>query len=521
MIFRKFDSAFFAFSFLILILISGTVQSNADVRVIGGKDADKEKYPFIAHLSTPEYSSEPFCGATYIGGKKVLTAAHCVVAADYDDTFLEVLMITIGDYDVTKKETEKQFSVERIVIHPGYDSQTLANDIAIIFLEKEPVGIDEASLPKMNMKNVFNSKTVLTVAGWGVTDEGNVSDILQEVDVNFVSDKLCRTSYEDYLMTGKTICAGDIIWGGIDACQGDSGGPLFYTDLDGTLVQTGIVSWGIGCALAEYPGVYANTGAHLSFIESPDKFLDGQITFVSDDTKSPNVPLGLVKYPITLQNTSDSVANVTSLYIDDGQLLTNPCKQALEPNQSCTIDTTLQVKTGRTIYEATAYTETASAPSYLPIDITGIGKDNVDNEDFASLKLPSVIVPLGKNPWSISDGQMKAVPSAGDGYSMTMLDKFPKGTLSFTAKNNTAFAGLFIYVNQKEVISYFTGEKNINLKLDQESNFVEFYYEGLPANENFGETVAVRDMKFKAGNIGLLSFVILIFFAYNRKIRNL
>jgi trypsin len=56
------------------------------------------------------------------------------------------------------------------------------------------------------------------------------------------------------------ICAG-VPQGGKDACQGDSGGPLVVQDK-----LVGIVSWGLSCALAAYPGVYSNVATLKSFI---------------------------------------------------------------------------------------------------------------------------------------------------------------------------------------------------------------------------------------------------------------
>lgn len=53
------------------------------------------------------------------------------------------------------------------------------------------------------------------------------------------------------------------------ACQRDSGGPLVAYE-DGNKKKPlliGVVSWGKGCAVAKYPGVYAKVIAAREWIE--------------------------------------------------------------------------------------------------------------------------------------------------------------------------------------------------------------------------------------------------------------
>ena len=52
----------------------------------------------------------------------------------------------------------------------------------------------------------------------------------------------------------------------MDKCHGDHGGPLVYFQKHSNYVQTGLVSFGIGCAEAAYPGVYARVSKVMPWI---------------------------------------------------------------------------------------------------------------------------------------------------------------------------------------------------------------------------------------------------------------
>ncbi|KAL7432670.1 hypothetical protein ACHAXM_003955 [Skeletonema potamos] len=97
---------------------------------------------------------------------------------------------------------------------------------------------------------------------WNVT----ISMDLLEVEVNVVSNEECAQTSLKGMITDNMLCAADI---GEDSCQGDSGGPLVIKgkDVHGSDdVQVGVVSWGVGCAHPDFPGVYSRVSSAFEWI---------------------------------------------------------------------------------------------------------------------------------------------------------------------------------------------------------------------------------------------------------------
>ena len=76
-------------------------------------------------------------------------------------------------------------------------------------------------------------------------------------DLYVVSNAECRKVYSGKMVTKNMFCATSDE--GVDTCQGDSGGPFMCKNKHSGLWEiSGITSWGRGCSIDGYPGVYTN-----------------------------------------------------------------------------------------------------------------------------------------------------------------------------------------------------------------------------------------------------------------------
>jgi trypsin len=153
------------------------------------------------------------------------------------------------------------------VPHPNYNGENTDNDFMLVFLQRTATLNDDVSLVKLNDNTSVPGIGVgVTVMGWGVTETSQLSDVLMKVEVNVISNSECAGSSDGSdsysgQITKNMLCAKASTK---DSCQGDSGGPL----ISGNGKQVGVVSWGIGCASPDFPGVYAKVSEAYDWIES-------------------------------------------------------------------------------------------------------------------------------------------------------------------------------------------------------------------------------------------------------------
>jgi len=271
---------------------------------VGGTE-DFDLDSFVMHLRYVEEDSRwkfAGCGGTLISSCHILTAAHCMTGdraertkAVYVNAWRPFSNNTDASTGRTKPYHVSLIDMEKTAIHPNFNNTGNLNDIAVLTMTKclpeetsnlfEIMEIaNQAFWQEMHAELFLSTNTVSTnptnktrVAGFGQLDpdDTSVPPALQSVDVTLFGRDDCEAKFRtnifftsSNLIQADMYCAGAPS-GGKDACLGDSGGPNYFTDpATSKRTQLGVVSWGIGCAQEEFPGVYTSVAYHYDFIQT-------------------------------------------------------------------------------------------------------------------------------------------------------------------------------------------------------------------------------------------------------------
>ncbi|XP_065368114.1 trypsin-like [Calliphora vicina] len=245
---------------------AGTFPDYLEGRIVNGVNTTIQAHPYQVSLQLN--NGFHFCGGSIISEDIIITAAHCMQR--YKPSEFKVRLGST-EYD----NGGKLVAVKGFKFHEGYNPKTMVNDVAVIKLAAPVRESANIRYVKLSERTPATGTTAV-VTGWGAKCFllcQTAPKVLQKVEVDIVDEQQCASSEYKYgdQIKETMLCAYAVKK---DACQGDSGGPLVANN-----ELVGVVSWGKGCAISGYPGVYCDVAVVRSWIEKTVKEFVKEIAF--------------------------------------------------------------------------------------------------------------------------------------------------------------------------------------------------------------------------------------------------
>ena len=251
---------------------SSTLADTATARIVGGEPAPVDRWPWMAQVAVddPSVSGYLLCGASHLSPEWLVTAAHCMEYLDGSPAEPGQTFVFIGDDD-RNNVPQNGIPVRQILLHRQY--QNLNRDLALLRIDTRsnilwPSIISESGFKDLEGRITTALDESVTALGWGDTGNGNLSNVLREVQLDYIPQQRCR-ELSSLTITNFAVCAAELNpVNGVqqDSCFGDSGGPLFL-DRDRQPWLVGLTSFGLRNCATGAPSGYTHLSAETRELE--------------------------------------------------------------------------------------------------------------------------------------------------------------------------------------------------------------------------------------------------------------
>ncbi|XP_052131211.1 chymotrypsinogen A-like [Frankliniella occidentalis] len=255
------------------------------LQMVGGKDAALGQFPWQVSIQTliPNtmwLKAVPWhiCGGSLVAEGWVLTAAHCIWGVSQRSLRVDAVL-GIANLKL-QAEGAQRITVARMFAHAKYDHYARGgvgpNDIGMLKLARKAKLSETVKLVPINNVNGVDGEGTTTLSGWGsISQDGSrpvYPEQLQTADFPIVPHDKCIEALNNTepaavpLLADSNLCVGNVL--GLASCSGDSGGPL-VKEVDGVMVQIGVVSWGLtNCGSLPFPSVLTRVFSHVAWINA-------------------------------------------------------------------------------------------------------------------------------------------------------------------------------------------------------------------------------------------------------------
>ncbi|XP_053663533.1 chymotrypsin-2-like [Anopheles marshallii] len=193
--------------------------------IIGGMDAKEGAVPYQVSL---QLQGKHFCGGSIVGDRWILTAAHCVVGVNLNET-----RVVVGTNNWKKGgiayAVDRSFPYNNLSLNSFY----MKDDIILLRLAF-PLKLNNRVRQIAYTAEIVPDNATLTVTGWGRINKVQRPKMLQTLDVRHITLNRCRDIidkskflspyniklFENVMCTFKKRGQG--------TCNGDSGSPVTW-----------------------------------------------------------------------------------------------------------------------------------------------------------------------------------------------------------------------------------------------------------------------------------------------------